>query len=123
MKTALKYVCQNFLEEGGLIRNIENLGHRELPNGMRAHKKRHSHGNYFCIQFESSVEAMEEINKKCSRTKEVIRCNILREQEPMRRPCLDGPCLFGEIPNPDHDRAAYTRKVLTRYKNRRVSNV
>ena len=64
---------------------------------------------------------MEKIDKTYRVTKEVIRTGVLKKQEETRRPCLDGPCLFGELPNPDHDRAAYTRKLMTKYKNKKVS--
>ncbi|XP_053397648.1 probable 28S ribosomal protein S6, mitochondrial [Mercenaria mercenaria] len=123
LKTVVKAACQQIMNEGGLIKQLENLGHRELPHITRAHKLKHTHGNYFCIQFNSSSDAMCGIAQKYKHTKEIVRYGILKKEEEPRRPCLDGPCLFGELPNPDHDRAVYSRKVLRRFKNNKMSNV
>lgn len=41
-----------------------------------------------------------------------MRNGIARKVEEFRRPCLDGPCQFGEIPDPMHEKRIYKKKVL-----------
>lgn len=81
------------------------------------------HFSYFAIHFDSSVESMKKIAEDYRNTKQIIHFGVIRTQEEPRRPCLDGPCLFGELPNPEHEKTAYMKSVLGKLKNRRISNV
>ncbi|KAL4233454.1 28S ribosomal protein S6 [Mactra antiquata] len=123
MKNVLKGACQSIFHNGGVVKKMENLGYRELPHPMKSHTQKFTHGNYFCIQFNSSTDAMAKISKSYNDYDDVLRHGIVKNEVEPRRPCLDGPCQFGELKNPDHDRAAYTRRVLQRYKNKHFRNL
>ena len=46
---ALKGVCTTLLQNGAVLRNLENLGEKELPYKMSAHKGRFTHGRYAIV--------------------------------------------------------------------------
>jgi len=66
---------------------------------------------------------MKNITEDYTNTKEIVHFGVIRQQEEPRKPCLDGPCLFGELPRPDHEKTAYTHSVLKRLRYRKVPNV
>lgn len=123
LKDVMKSACKHIIKEGGLVKQMENLGHRELPHPAKAHSMKHTHGHYFCIQFDSGTKTMSKIAEIYKQTPEIVRIGIVKLQPEPRRPCLDGPCLFGELPNPDHDKTAYKRRVLQRFKNKEFSHL
>ncbi|KAH3736272.1 probable 28S ribosomal protein S6, mitochondrial [Dreissena polymorpha] len=122
MKDVLKAACRIVYSEDGVVRKMENLGVRELPHPMRVQRRRVTHGHYFLLQFDSSVEGMRNLEKKYKNTAEIMKFGIIKREEEPRRPCLDGPCLFGELAHPEHERTAYKRKVLRNFNNRTVKS-
>lgn len=44
LKNAVKGACGQIVKQGGLIKQIENHGHRQLPEVMRAHHQDHKYG-------------------------------------------------------------------------------
>lgn len=41
VKTTLKRVAQNIFDKGGIVRKLENLGHRDTPYRMSSHGQVH----------------------------------------------------------------------------------
>ncbi|CAH1799815.1 unnamed protein product [Owenia fusiformis] len=97
LHTAIKRTAETILERGGIIRSFENLGKRALPYKMSAHKERHTEGNYFIVNFDSSGKQLEHMKEYLERDIDVIRPSFLRKEKEFRRPCLDGPCFWGEL--------------------------
>lgn len=61
------------------------------------------------------------MEREFKRDNTVIRASLDRKNEEFRRPCLDGPCVFGEIPDPLHEKRVYRRrtlKTLAKYYNK-----
>ena len=46
LPAALRGVCTTLLQNGAILRKLENLGEKELPYKMSAHKERFTHGRY-----------------------------------------------------------------------------
>jgi len=44
LSTALRGACTALLEQGSIVRGMENRGERRLPYKMGAHKERFTHG-------------------------------------------------------------------------------
>ncbi|XP_063403841.1 small ribosomal subunit protein bS6m-like isoform X1 [Mytilus trossulus] len=111
---ALKKGCQNLLSNGSVVRKIENLGQRELPYYMRAHNTIHKEGHYFLLNFDSPVESLKPIKQGFKEHRDVVRAGLERTDQVLQKPCLDGPCQFGEIPDPLHEKRIYRQKVTKR---------
>ncbi|WAR06999.1 RT06-like protein [Mya arenaria] len=110
LKESLKGACKQIWEQGGLIKKVENLGKRELPHPT----------NYFCIQFDNSVDGMRQVEHKLRNADEVVKFGIIGRREENQRPCQIGQCLFGELPHPEHERHAYKKRVLKKFKAKLV---
>ena len=44
LHSVLRQVCTTVLDQGNVIRKLENLGERQLPYMMRAHKEKFTEG-------------------------------------------------------------------------------
>ena len=42
----LRGVCTTMLQQGAVLRRLENLGEKELPYKISAHKERFTHGRF-----------------------------------------------------------------------------
>ena len=56
--SAVKRMGENVINNGGYIRNLEFLGHRNLPQRQRANDEIHSKGSYFLLKVDLPVEGM-----------------------------------------------------------------
>ncbi|KAK7106924.1 small ribosomal subunit protein bS6m-like [Littorina saxatilis] len=110
--SVLRRSCATILERGGIIRNMENLGHKTLPYKISLHGHRHTTGNYFLVHFDSPTNILPEVKDELKRDVDVVRHNIFSTEDHFRRPCLRGPCQFGELPNPDHERRVWKFRTL-----------
>ena len=52
MVAAVKRTGENVLNNGGYIRNLEFLGHRNLPQRQRANDEWHTKGSYFLMKID-----------------------------------------------------------------------
>ncbi|KAK7503312.1 hypothetical protein BaRGS_00005577 [Batillaria attramentaria] len=108
----LRRSCETVLGRGGVIRNMENLGHKTLPYKMSVHGQRHTTASYFLVHFDSSVNILPDVKDELKRDVDIVRHSIFRADEEFVRPCLKGPCQFGELPNPDHERRVWKRRLM-----------
>ncbi|KAL8570935.1 hypothetical protein ACOMHN_023607 [Nucella lapillus] len=108
----LRRSCATILEKGGIIRNMENLGDKTLPYKMSNHGQRHTIGSYFLVQFDSPTSTLPEVKDELRRDVDIVRHNIFSAENEVVRPCLRGPCQFGELPNPDHERRVWKKRTL-----------
>lgn len=114
LSAAVKRCCTNILDQGGMIRGMENLGLKLLPYKMSCHGTRHYEGNYVLIRFDGSTNLPKLIEEPMKRDSDVIRQAVFAEREWVP-PCLVGPCHFGEIQNPDHEKKIWWARVNRRY--------
>ncbi|XP_041354202.1 28S ribosomal protein S6, mitochondrial-like [Gigantopelta aegis] len=108
----IRRTCENIMTRGGIIQKMENLGLKTLPYRMVSHGTRNAEGNYILIKFDGRTNSIMSIEDELKRDVDIIKPNIFREEEEFVRPCSKGPCVFGELPNPDHERRVWKRKAL-----------
>ncbi|KAH9507259.1 28S ribosomal protein S6, mitochondrial [Bulinus truncatus] len=109
----VKRCCTSILDQGGIIRGMENLGLKPLPYRMKNHSMKFNEGNYILIKFDGSTNMFEPLSDIFTRDTDVIKRTIFLEEE-FVRPCLSGPCEFGEISNPDHEKRIWWARVKRR---------
>lgn len=61
------------LENGGVVRDIESMGMRTLPQRMFRHKAWHSYGDYWAISFDASPQLMAQLARRLRADPRVIR--------------------------------------------------
>ncbi|CAL1542691.1 unnamed protein product [Lymnaea stagnalis] len=109
----IKRCCTNILDQGGIIRGMENLGLKPLPYRMSNHGQKFTEGNYILIKFDGSTQLPDQLKDIFKRDLDVIRRTVFAEEE-FVPPCLSGPCEFGEIKNPDHEKRLWWARVQRR---------
>ncbi|OWF47123.1 28S ribosomal protein S6, mitochondrial-like [Mizuhopecten yessoensis] len=113
LATALKRSCQHVWKEDGVVRKIENLGTKPLPYRMHVHGSKNVTGSYFVMNFDSSTNAKEEIEKRLRRDAEIVRPTIFSVVEDDERPCMRGlECQFGENVSLIGERLSWRTKAL-----------
>ncbi|KAL3881391.1 hypothetical protein ACJMK2_027837 [Sinanodonta woodiana] len=120
LSAALKRTCQVLFDNGGTIRSLENLGLRQLPYAMMRRGHRNKHGNYFIVNFDSSPSVVKSVGATLQIDEDIIKQTIILKEKDFKRPCLEGSCVFGELPNPDHEKYVHKeslqRKLFPRKK-------
>ena len=58
LASVLRGVCATMLQQGAILRKIENLGEKELPYKMSAHKERFTHGRYGGVYYTDIMYTM-----------------------------------------------------------------
>ncbi len=67
--------------------------------------------SYFVVHFDASTEMLPIIKKDWNRNSNIVKSGFDRREE-FRKPCLDGQqCLFGDIPDPLHEKKMYKQKT------------
>lgn len=113
---ALRRSCETILERQGIIRSLENMGHKPLPNRIRKYGEHHLKGRYFLVNYESSAGIQSDIKEYLHRDIDVLAPNIiLRKEEETYSPEFT-PCIFGELPNPEHEKYLWRSKILRHLK-------
>ncbi|XP_064629195.1 small ribosomal subunit protein bS6m-like [Lineus longissimus] len=112
----LKRTCESIMTKGGIITKMENLGTKTLPYRMSKHGEKYFTGNYFIFNFQSPSAVVEDLNEELNRDVDVIRPAFLnRDVERFEKPCEKGPCIWGEIKHPMHEKIIGKRKYWRRY--------
>ncbi|XP_021484447.1 small ribosomal subunit protein bS6m [Meriones unguiculatus] len=75
---ALKRTIEFLMEQGAIVRDLENLGERALPYRITNHNQKHRRGGYFLVDFYAPTSAVENILEHLGRDTEVIRPNIVK---------------------------------------------
>ncbi|GAB1599737.1 28S ribosomal protein S6, mitochondrial-like [Argonauta hians] len=114
LHSAIRRSCEAIVERQGIIRSLENMGQRPLPYVMRRHQCIHRDGSYFLINFDSPTNQIDDINDYLLRDVDIIKPGIVLSAKDDFRPCEYGPCVFGELTNPDHEKRIWRSRVLKR---------
>ncbi|XP_059824888.1 28S ribosomal protein S6, mitochondrial isoform X1 [Hypanus sabinus] len=78
----LRRTVEALLENGAVVRNLENLGERTLPYKISKHNLRHTRGGYYLVDFEASPTILPTMLDHLYRDIDVIRPTILKKQPP-----------------------------------------
>ncbi|XP_067013524.1 small ribosomal subunit protein bS6m [Anabrus simplex] len=81
--STLRRTADAIFEKGGIIRQINNLGTRELPFKMSAHGMVHKKGSYFMFQFDVPPSSLGDLAERYGRDVDIIKRRIYKvEEEP-----------------------------------------
>nr|XP_038022076.1 28S ribosomal protein S6, mitochondrial [Anas platyrhynchos] len=69
----LKRTVEALMENGAVVRNLENLGERALPYKISKHKQRHRRGGYFLVDLEAPPSIVSTMMDHLGRDIDVIR--------------------------------------------------
>ncbi|XP_069801515.1 small ribosomal subunit protein bS6m [Dendropsophus ebraccatus] len=85
----LKRTLETLMGKGAIVRNLENLGEKNLPYKISKHNQRHIRAGYFLVDFYSPPNIIPGVLDHLSRDIDVIRPTILKheEEKPPERPC------------------------------------
>merc|ERR1712227_419686 len=61
--SALKRVIHAVSQNGGIIRNVENMGQRRLPYRMVKHREAHNDGTYVLVNFNSPTDTLRPVKE------------------------------------------------------------
>ena len=82
LRKTLRAVSTMLMDNGAVLRSIQNLGHRTLPYRMRAPDREHaSEGNYFCFDMELPPQLISTVSKELSITDDVVRYTVSRHKD------------------------------------------
>ncbi|XP_064413153.1 28S ribosomal protein S6, mitochondrial [Latimeria chalumnae] len=77
---ALRRTIEALMERGAVVRNLENLGEKNLPFRIFKHNQRHSRGGYFLVDFEAPPTLIPSMLDYLGRDIDVVRPTILKRQ-------------------------------------------
>lgn len=66
------------LANRGVIRNITNMGPKNLPKLVRKDQERHFQGYHFMMSFDCSSKVQQELLRTLQRDPRVLRANIVK---------------------------------------------
>ncbi|XP_067613659.1 small ribosomal subunit protein bS6m [Eurosta solidaginis] len=85
--SVLKRTAGTILDNGCIIRKLENLGTRTLPYKIREHGVVHREGNYFTIFFDAAPTKISDFMEEFGRDIDIIRRRIYKIEEPEEFEC------------------------------------
>lgn len=80
--STLKRTAHKILDNGGIIRKLENLGTRPLPYKISEHGLVHRTGSYFVMQFDAPTPLIQEMKEEYGRDIDIVRRHIFRVDVP-----------------------------------------
>lgn len=86
----LRRTVETLMERGAVIRDLENLGERQLPYKICRHSQRHVRGAYFLIDFYSAPNIIIDLLNYLHRDVDVVRPAVLKKEE--QGPQSTGTC-------------------------------
>lgn len=76
---SLKRICITMMQQGSIIKQIDNLGEMKLPYRMRSMKKEiFSQGRYFVLDVEAPPTNVFPLRQKLRRDADIVRVSILK---------------------------------------------
>ncbi|KAJ7045611.1 ribosomal protein S6, partial [Mycena alexandri] len=68
----------HILDSGGVVRKINSLGTRSLPQRMRRHGNYHEIGDYWTMHFDTAPRTLRTLNGLMRQDPRVIRWTVLK---------------------------------------------
>ncbi|XP_004556135.1 small ribosomal subunit protein bS6m [Maylandia zebra] len=88
---ALRRTVETLMERGALVRDLENLGERQLPYRMTKHNQRHSRGTYFLVDFYAAPSMLAGVLDHLHRDVDVVRPTVLKKDAQVPNSNCCGP--------------------------------
>ncbi|CAN7989194.1 unnamed protein product [Ixodes hexagonus] len=87
LASALKRTGELMLKSGVILRDIENLGTKELPIKMSRHGRTHTSGSYFLFRFDAAPVFQRTLRDEMKRDVDVIRGTLISLTQPRSITC------------------------------------
>ncbi|NWZ26956.1 RT06 protein, partial [Asarcornis scutulata] len=100
----LKRTVEALMENGAVVRNLENLGERALPYKISKHKQRHRRGGYFLVDLEAPPSIVSTMMDHLGRDIDIIRRAFIKHPVSKTEECS------GIIPVSFEDKLAAKKK-------------
>ncbi|XP_057321232.1 probable 28S ribosomal protein S6, mitochondrial [Microplitis mediator] len=84
---ALKRVSNAIFNRDGIIRKIDNLGHKPTPFKMSSHNLVHREASYYIIHFDIPPRKIDDLIEECGRDIDIIRNRIFKKPDDEPEPC------------------------------------
>ncbi|XP_061601436.1 28S ribosomal protein S6, mitochondrial [Cololabis saira] len=76
---ALRRTVESLLQRGAVVRDLENLGERQLPYKITKHNERHNRGAYFLLDFYAPPNMVTGLLDHLHRDVDVVRPTVLKK--------------------------------------------
>lgn len=83
----MKRTAESILDQGGIIRRLQNLGSRVLPYKISEHGLVHVEGTYFTINFDVAPSKITDMREEFGRDIDIVRRHIFKVEEPEMYEC------------------------------------
>ncbi|KAJ3045603.1 hypothetical protein HK097_001181 [Rhizophlyctis rosea] len=80
----MKISATHVLDNGGVVRKFEHLGHKQLPYRMKRHQTVFTEGRYWTMLFDASPKTMEDLSTQLGYDERVIRHTMLKMGESLK---------------------------------------
>lgn len=88
---ALRRTVTFLMDRGAVIRDLENLGEKQLPYRITKHSQKHIRGSYFLIDFYAAPSILSGLLDHLHRDVDVVRPTVLKKDAPVSRKNCCGP--------------------------------
>ena len=85
--TSLSRACRYLTGQGGLLRRVESLGDRQLPQPADVHGQVHDRATYFIVEADLPIHSMEAVAGDLKRDRDVLKKDFLRVRPPSEPTC------------------------------------
>ncbi|XP_028278907.1 small ribosomal subunit protein bS6m [Parambassis ranga] len=87
----LRRTVETLMERGAVVRNLENLGERQLPYKITKHNQKHKRGTYFLVDFYAASSILPAFMNHLHRDVDVVRPTILAKDAEVPNSTCCGP--------------------------------
>ncbi|GBP63210.1 Probable 28S ribosomal protein S6, mitochondrial [Eumeta japonica] len=87
LKETLKRISNTIFGQGGIIRNIENLGFRKLPYKTSANGMVHHEVHFYLFKMDTPSRSIKNLREEYRRDVDIVRQRIFRTQADSQEPC------------------------------------
>ncbi|CAG2054009.1 unnamed protein product [Timema podura] len=79
--------AEAIFETGGFIRQLENLGTREIPYKTSAHGQVHKKASYFLLRFDCPPKHLYDLSEGYGRDVDIVRHRVYKVKDPEQFEC------------------------------------
>lgn len=80
LATTLKRISSSIFDKSGIIRNIENLGTRDMPYKTSNHGVVYNKASYFIMEFNAPPACIDDLKEEYARDIDIIRRRIYKKE-------------------------------------------
>jgi len=96
IKDLVQTTATHVMNNGGVVRSVNNWGTKVLPQRMRAHKQWHTAGDYWTMHYDASPKLMNSVVSRLRQDPRVIRWTTIKMGEKLEDVAMHS---FGKTTN------------------------